>query len=638
MFNTKDIFNSSNTTNKAHVPAGAKVIFVSDVFIEDYQGGAELSTDALLRSAPEGFHVACVPSSYLTLQDLEKYQDRFWVFFNIQSLDWNLIPSIIANLDYAVVEYDYKYCKWRSPEKHLSVEGEECNCHEDMRGKLYSSLLLGSKKVFWMSELQEQRYLELFPFLQDADRQVLSSVFDDEFFVKVKELRAEEGVERSDKWIVLASPSWIKGRDRALQIAEEKGYEVEEVWGLPYNDMLQKLRTSKGLLFHPLGGDTCPRVVIEAKLLGCELDLNEHVQHRDEEWFTTDNIEETESYLFAAREVFWSAIKYHMNYKPTISGYTTTYNCNKNGYPWKDSIASLLAFCDEVVVMDGGSSDKTYEELLQWSESEPRLKVHQHVVDWEAPDWAPQSDGLQKARARDLCTAEFCWQQDVDEVVPAGSEDKVRNLCKHFPKVVDIVDLPVVEYWGSEDKVRVDVNPWKWRLSRNKPHITHGIPGHLRQTRDDGTVYALPGTDSCDYIHRETGDQLPHTGFYDQSVHQARVAALQGNEKALEAYQGWFQQAVDALPGVVHYSWIDIPRKLRMYRDHWSRFWQSLYGQEVDDTAETNMVFDKPWSEVTEEEIEEMGDRLASETGGHVFHTKVDLSRPMPHVKIEVGA
>ena len=634
MFSNKNIFKENRTTtNRVEIGTDARVIFVSDAFVETYQGGAELSTDALLKSAPEGFHVACVPASQVTLDDLAKYQDRFWVFFNIGSLQWELIPSIVANLDYAVVEYDYKFCKWRSPEKHLSVEGEECDCHEEMHGKLYSSLLLGAKKVFWMSEAQEKRYLTLFPFLQETDRQVLSSVFDDDFFIKMKELRGSD-TERSNKWVVLASPSWIKGRDEALRVAEEKGYEVEEVWGLPYNEMLEKLRSSKGLLFHPLGGDTCPRVVIEAKLLGCELDLNDNVQHRDEDWFATDNLEETESYLYGAREVFWSAIKHHMNYRPTISGYTTTYDCDKGGYPWRDSIASLLDFCDEVVVMDGGSKDGTYEKLLQWSEKDTRLKVHQHEIDWDAPDWAPQSDGLQKARARDLCTAEFCWQQDVDEVVPVGSSDRIRNLCKHFPKVVDIVDLPVVEYWGSEDRVRVDINPWKWRLSRNKSHITHGIPGHLRQTRDDGTVYALPGTDSCDYIHRETGDQLPHAGFYDQQVHGVRMAALQGNADALRAYQGWFQQAVDSLPGVVHYSWIDIPRKLRMYRDHWSGFWQSLYGQEVEDTAETNMVFDKPWSEVTEQEIEEMGDRLSNETGGHVFHTKVDLSRPTPHITI----
>jgi len=567
------------------------------------------------------------------MEDLVKYQDRYWVFFNIQNLDWQLIPSIVSNLDYAVMEYDYKYCKWRSAEKHLSVEGIECNCCEDMNGKLYSALLLGSKKVFWMSESQEQIYLDKFPFLKDVDRQVLSSVFDDEFFVKIKELRSENK-DRSEKWIVLASPSWIKGRDESLRVAKEKGYDVEEVWGLNYNEMLEKLASSKGLVFHPLGADTCPRVVIEAKLLGCELDINDNVQHKDEEWFDTDDYESIESYLFAARDVFWSAMKHHMNYQPTVSGYTTVYDCIKNDYPWKKSIESLLAFCDEVVVVDGGSKDGTYEKLLQWSEDQERLKVHQNKIDWDADDWAPQSDGFQKARARDLCTMEFCWQQDVDEVVPEGSKDRIRNLCKHFPKVVDIVDLPVVEYWGSEEKIRIDVNPWKWRLSRNKLCITHGIPIHLRKERENGTVYALPGTDSCDYIHRETGELIPHVGFYDENAHGARMAALQGNEQALAAYQQWFQQVVNSLPGVVHYSWIDIPRKLRMYRDHWSQFWQSLYGQNSEDTAENNMVFDKPWSEVTEKEIDEMGERLSSKTGGHVFHTKVDLSKSTPHINI----
>ena len=634
------MFNKSpfgDTSTQVMQLGDVDLVFVADAFADQYQGGAELSTEALIESVPDGMGIGRLLSSQVTMDMLQKHQDKFWVFFNIGALDWQLIPTIIANLQYAVVEYDYKYCKWRSPEKHLSVEGVECNCHEEMQGKLYSSLLLGAKKTFWMSEAQEQRYASLFPFLSGADTQVLSSVFNDEFFAKIKALReAREDV--SDKWIVLSSPSWIKGRDEAIKVAEEKGYEVEEVWGLSYDDMLEKLASSKGLIFHPLGADTCPRVVIEAKLLGLELDLNDNVQHKDEEWFATDNLLDIESYLYAAREVFWNAIKYHMNYVPTVSGYTTTYDCDKSGYPWRESIDSLLAFCDEVVVVDAGSSDGTWEWLQQWSEEEPRLVVHQHLVDWDSPDWAPQSDGWQKARARDLCTMEFCWQQDVDEVVPAGSKEKIVNLCRHFPKAVDIVDLPVVEYWGSKDKVRVDINPWKWRLSRNKPHITHGIPRSLRQEREDGTVYALPGTDSCDYINRVSGDQMPHAGFYDQNVHQVRIAALQGNSDALKMYEDWFQRAVDSLPGVVHYSWIDIPRKLRMYRDHWSGFWQSLYGQEVEDTAETNMVFDKPWSEVTEQEIEEMGARLANETGGHVFHTKVDLSRPMPHVKIEVAA
>ena len=68
-----------------------------------------------------------------------------------------------------------------------------------------------------------------------------------------------------------------------------------------------------------------------------------------------------------------------------------------------------------------------------------------------------------------------------------------------FPKHTQLISLPVIEYWGNQGKVRMDINPWKWRLSRNKPNITHGIPKHLRKTDEDGNIYALPGTDSCDY-------------------------------------------------------------------------------------------------------------------------------------------
>ena len=64
------------------------------------------------------------------------------------------------------------------------------------------------------------------------------------------------------------------------------------------------MSTSKGLIFKPLGGDTCPRIVIEAKLLGCDLILNENVQHKDEEWFLTP--ESCLEYLKSRKDVFWS--------------------------------------------------------------------------------------------------------------------------------------------------------------------------------------------------------------------------------------------------------------------------------------------------------------------------------------------
>lgn len=609
----------------------AQVIIVADLFADDYVGGAELTTQALIDASP--LRVQRLHSSRVTMELLEAGRDRHWIFGNWAALDPNLIPTIIANLSYSVVEYDYKFCRYRSPQKHAHDTGSPCDCHEQWHGMLTSAFYRGAKHVWWMSEAQQEHYHHLFPFLADRPSTVLSSVFDDRFFVTVKALRAAAppAADRK-KWLVLGSSSWVKGRQAAEEHCLSQGLDYEVVWGLPYEEVLERLSRAEGLVYLPAGWDTCPRLVIEAKLLGCKLVLNDNVQHRDEEWFDTDDTLITESYLYAGRDTFWNGVRQVMEWRPTISGYTTTKDCNRAQYPWRESIRSLLGFCDEVVVVDGGSADGTLEELREWAIDDARLKVHLVERDWSHPRFAVL-DGAQKAEARSRCTGDFLWQMDADEVVPERDWPKVVELCRTFPKEVDLISLPVTEFWGGGKKVRIDVNPWKWRLSRNLSSITHGIPSSLRRNDTDGHVYASPGTDGCDYVHTWTGEPIPHGSFYTVAVEQARAAALSGNREALVAYTDWFKRVTEAIPGVLHYSWYDIPRKIRTYRDYWSRHWQSLYDIRQEDTAENNMFFDKAWAEVTEEEIEEMGKRLAEELGGHVFHSKVDWTRPTPWIE-----
>ena len=107
------------------------------------------------------------------------------------------------------------------------------------------------------------------------------------------------------------------------------------------------------------------------------------------------------------------------------------------------------------------------------------------------------------------------------------------------------------------------------------------------------------------------------------------------NNSALTEYQKWFNHIVEQYPGVHHYSWFDIERKIKTYRDYWSKHWQSLYDIEQKDIPENNMFFDLPWSEVTEDQITDMATKLSKEMGGWVFHSKVDFNSPTPHVKIE---
>lgn len=609
----------------------AQIVFVADMFASDYVGGAELTSESLIEKCP--LKVQRIRSKDLNIEIMKHLHDKFWIFGNFSQMDLNLIPSIAANLSYSVLEYDYKYCKFRSPQKHENIEGNPCDCHDQIHGKLISAFYYGAKSLWWMSEQQMEHYHKIFPFLSERQNTVLSSVFDDSFFLAIKILRKRYESSERKRWIVLGSDSWVKGQESAIEYCKSQGLDYEVVWNLPYEQILEKLAQSKGLVYLPAGWDTCPRLVIEAKLLGCELVLNENVQHKDEEWFATNDMLTIESYLYAARDLFWNGIRSTMEWKPTISGYTTTRDCIKSQYPWRESIKSMLGFCDEVVVVDGGSVDGTLQDLNKWAESEPKLKVYLVERDWSDERFAVY-DGAQKSEARKRCTGQFLWQMDADEIVHERDYDKIIHLCKTFPKEVDLISLPVIEFWGGPEKIRVDVNPWKWRISRNLPHITHGIPAQLRKTDALGRLYASVGTDGCDYVHSDTGMLIPHGSFYTEEVHRARIAALSGNVDALRGYTDWFNRVVDALPGVYHYSWYDLARKIRTYRDYWSQHWQSLYDIKQEDTAENNMFFNKSWSEVTELEIEELAIKLKNQTGGHVFHSRVDFSRPTPYMTL----
>jgi len=638
---------------KANIPADAKVIFVSDMFVEDYVGGAELTSEALIRSCP--IQVFKLHSRDVSMKLLEDGVDRFWIFGNFAELNPQLIPSIVANLKYSIVEYDYKFCKARSPEKHLEVLGVPCDCPNQANGKIVSAFFYGSMGLWWMSEKQKERYLTTFPFLAEKDNIVLSSVFDRETLATIGCLRAvSPKPEDRKKWIVLGSQSWIKGLDAAESWCKTNNKDYEVVWNLSYDKVLEKLASAEGFVYLPKGGDTCPRMVIEAKLLGCQLQLNDNVQHRDEEWFAGDDIESINEYLLTAPSIFWKGIKKMMDYKPTISGYTTAYNAVVQEYPFKQCIQSMLQFCDEVCAVDGGSTDGTWEELrnlqeslvpaaeslllfdcdesrLQYFNQKSRLKLKQVKRDWRSKRH-PVFDGMQKAEARAMCTKEYCWQMDSDEIVHEDDAPKIADLCRNIPKGIDIVSLPVIEYWGGPEKVRLDVQPWKWRLSRNLPHVTHGIPVELRRTDADGQSYAEPGTDGCDMIHKETGERLPHVSFYTQEVENARQVAMLGNEQARLEYEAWFNNATSAIPGVFHYSWYDLPRKIKLYRDYWQNHWNALWDKDVSDTAENNMMFGVPWKDVTDEMIESRAAEMKAKLGGWIWHRPWDGKTRTSHI------
>ena len=86
-----------------------------------------------------------------------------------------------------------------------------------------------------------------------------------------------------------------------------------------------------------------------------------------------------------------------------ISGYTTCRNCIEMDYPFEEAIRSMLAFCDEVVVVDSSDGkDGSMERLEAMMNEDEKLFVYHVDVPWDAPNHGIY-DGQTKALARSKC-------------------------------------------------------------------------------------------------------------------------------------------------------------------------------------------------------------------------------------------
>jgi len=493
-----------------------QIIFVADLFAEDYEGGAELTTKALIDAS--SLTVRKVKAKDVNVKLIQDNQAAYWLFGNFASLDFNLIPTIVGNLNYSVLEYDYKFCNYRSVEKHKVATGHDCNCADQMIGKYVSAFYYGADHIFWMSEGQRDRYHKHFPHLVKRKQTVLSSVFEQEFFNVVDVMKNSKD-ERSG-WLVLGSESWIKGREEAIEWCKKHNKQFEVVWNIPYADMLSKFAEAEGFVYLPRGGDTCPRMVIEAKLLGCDVVVNDNVQHSNEKWWQ-GSPDDVCDYLKGRPRVFWSIIEKYVRRDLSVSGCIVTQDSMSRNDLYIESIEMMVDNFDEIIVVDACSTDDTVIGLEEIAKDHNKVKII-------------------KSDSRDL---DYCWklsrsncQSDLivhvmpDEIVDDNFRKNLKNVVSNMHKSFQVIALPLLTYTGGNKALDITRLPWKTSLTRNYPHINFSY-----------------NEDKIDVINVDLNEPMQFASFFTPEAENLYKNA-QLSEIIREKYQAYLAQLENSLP------------------------------------------------------------------------------------------
>jgi len=108
-----------------------------------------------------------------------------------------------------------------------------------------------------------------------------------------------------------------------------------------------------------------------------------------------------------------------------ISAHCNITNPETAGYPYLESIRSYADFCDEVIVVDGGTTDGSLEKIKKI----PNVEIVRGE-DWEDDfDWLVMPKNLQLGFEK--CTGDRVIKFDVDYILDENEAKKLKEALSH---------------------------------------------------------------------------------------------------------------------------------------------------------------------------------------------------------------
>ena len=232
-----------------------------------------------------------------------------------------------------------------------------------------------------------------------------------------------------------------------------------------------------------------------------------------------------------------------------VSGFTFLRNGQKLGYPFVESIRSVLPIVDEFVIALGPCEDDT--EKMVHGIGDPKIRII--PTQWNErirPDYSLKGFvyGQQKSIALFNCTGDWAFYLESDEVVHENDLPKIRGAMERHldDERVEALAFDYIHFYGN-----ANTYAWSPRWYRNEVRIVRNT---IPIWGPKGLFFVVPDSSTRGHYPRaaHTGTTIYHYGWVRGET--------QMNLKSIAVHKYWDNKPEPA----VDYTRID-PATLKLF-------------------------------------------------------------------------
>jgi hypothetical protein len=250
------------------------IIFISDFFVDEINGGAERCNEAMIGMLKKDLTISKIKSNNVDVQFLINNKDTFFIvanFFNLSEKSKNYLAS---NCRYIIYEHDHKYLANNNPLKFKNFFAPESQI-------INKNFFYNAQYVICQSKMHSEIvYKNLL--IQNIINAGGNFWSEEDLFILESNINSDKNID----YAFMETNNKNKGTYKSLAYCKEKGVSYTPLKPQNFHSFVSNLSKVKNFVFFPQWVESYSRVAVEAKILGCKVITNKFLGVSSEDYFS----------------------------------------------------------------------------------------------------------------------------------------------------------------------------------------------------------------------------------------------------------------------------------------------------------------------------------------------------------------